>query len=225
MQKIILKTDHPVAYDSPDHIFPWGTKNDNSTSKEFVDEVLEFCKINYNIDKINFMDLGCSGGQLAVDFYERGHISVGLEGSDYSVKHQRANWPKYHNKVLFTCDITKPYSLYEESENRIKFNVITAWEVIEHIRPEDLNSFFTYISNNLENGGIFVGSISTNEEVFEVDQERIILHQTVMSRYKWESELLRNILKDTNLTLYQYPFQHVVRGDQGSFHILLQKSI
>jgi 2-polyprenyl-3-methyl-5-hydroxy-6-metoxy-1,4-benzoquinol methylase len=195
---------------------------DNSTNTLFIDEILEFCKTNYNIDKIKFMDLGCSGGQLAVDFHERGHIGIGLEGSDYSVKHQRANWPKYHNEILFTCDVTKPYSLYE-NEEQIKFNVITAWEVIEHIRPEDLNNLFTYISNNLEDGGIFVGSISTNEEFYEGNTE-IILHQTVMDQFKWQNELLQNILKDTGLTLYEYPFQNVVRGDQGSFHILLQKS-
>jgi 2-polyprenyl-3-methyl-5-hydroxy-6-metoxy-1,4-benzoquinol methylase len=222
MKKITLKTDHSIAYDSPDHIFPWGTMRDNSTNTLFIDEILEFCKTNYNIDKIKFMDLGCSGGQLAVDFHERGHIGIGLEGSDYSVKHQRANWPKYHNEILFTCDVTKPYSLYE-NEEQIKFNVITAWEVIEHIRPEDLNNLFTYISNNLEDGGIFVGSISTNEEFYEGNTE-IILHQTVMDQFKWQNELLQNILKDTGLTLYEYPFQNVVRGDQGSFHILLQKS-
>jgi 2-polyprenyl-3-methyl-5-hydroxy-6-metoxy-1,4-benzoquinol methylase len=225
MSTITLKTDHPVAFTSPDHIFPWGTMRDNSTNEFFIEEILEFCKINYNIDKIKFMDLGCSGGQLAVDFHKKGHIGVGLEGSDYSVKHQRANWPEYHNKILFTCDVTKPYSLHEEDGNQIKFNIITAWEVIEHILPEDLNNLFTYISNNLEDGGIFVGSISTKEEIFEQNGEKIVLHQTVMSKFEWLNELINNILTNTGLTLYEYPFQNVVRGDHGSFHILLQKSL
>ena len=39
---ISLKTDYPVAYDSPDHLYPWGTKNDNSTDIGFIDEICSF---------------------------------------------------------------------------------------------------------------------------------------------------------------------------------------
>ena len=49
-----------------------------------------------------FLDLGCSGGQLVIDYIDRGHLGIGLEGSNYSVINKRANWPKYHNKNLFT---------------------------------------------------------------------------------------------------------------------------
>src|SRR5260221_5209005 len=33
---ISVKTDFPVAYESPDHLVPWGTMNDNSSNKKFV---------------------------------------------------------------------------------------------------------------------------------------------------------------------------------------------
>ncbi len=36
MMKITLKTNHPVAFDSPDHVFPWGTMRDNSTNEFFI---------------------------------------------------------------------------------------------------------------------------------------------------------------------------------------------
>ena len=110
-----LITEFPIAYDSPDHLIPHGTKNDNYTNEDFINEVHEYFKLNHELDKIKFMDLGCSGGQLAVDFHERGNISIGLEGSDYSLKHERANWPKYYEKVLFTCDITKPYKIVNDN--------------------------------------------------------------------------------------------------------------
>jgi 2-polyprenyl-3-methyl-5-hydroxy-6-metoxy-1,4-benzoquinol methylase len=211
---IILKTDHPIAYDSPDHLMPWGTMRDNTTNANFIEEIHEFFKLNYDLDNFNFLDLGCSGGQLAVDFYKQGNLSVGLEGSDYSVKHQRANWPEYHNKILFTCDVTKPYSLYNEGE-KIEFDIITAWEVVEHIHPDDLSDFFKYINDNLKPGGIFLASVSTIEDVIEGFK----LHQTIFSEVEWYQKLP----KLTSLKLYQYPFTYKVREGNGSFHILLIK--
>jgi cyclopropane fatty-acyl-phospholipid synthase-like methyltransferase len=218
MENIKLITDFPIAYESPDHIMPWGTKNDNSTNHDFIEETLEFFKQNHELNTIKFLDLGCSGGQLVVDFYEKGNLSVGLEGSDYSVKHQRANWPKYHNDILFTCDVTKPYSLYKD-ENKIHFNFITAWEVIEHIHPKDLKNFFQYISDNLEENGTFVGSVSTKEDVIEGH----VLHQSVFSEDVWYDKLMNKIIPGTGLSMYQYPFSNAVREDWGSFNICLKK--
>ena len=213
---ITLKTDHPIAYDSPDHIFPWGTKNDNSTNEGFIEETLDFWK-QRGKDKVNFLDLGCSGGQLVIDYINKGHLGVGLEGSDYSVTHKRANWPKYYNNNLFTCDVTKKYELFENSEP-IKFDIISAWEVIEHIKPDDQKSFFTHISNNLNTGGFFCGSISMNVEILEGHT----LHQTVWNEKTWY-ENFPEILEGTDLELYQYPFKNKVRQDRGSFHVLLLK--
>jgi 2-polyprenyl-3-methyl-5-hydroxy-6-metoxy-1,4-benzoquinol methylase len=192
---------------------------DNSTNPAFIQEVQDFFKSDYGLDKIKFMDLGCSGGQLAVDFYKNGNVAVGLEGSDYSVKHQRANWPEYHNKMLFTCDVAKPYTV-SMNDGQYECNMVTAWEVIEHIHPDSLNTFFTNISNHLENNGVFVGSISTNVEIIEGH----VLHQSVFSEADWY-EKFPEILSGTNLVLYQYPFQNVVRGDWGSFHVLLRKEV
>ena len=213
---IKLKTKHLIAYDSPDHIFPWGTMRDNSTNEGFINETLEFWK-QRGKDKINFLDLGCSGGQLVIDYLNKGHLGVGLEGSDYSVKHKRANWPEYHNKNLFTCDVTKEYKLFE-NDKQIKFDVITAWEVIEHIKPEDLKPFFKYINDNLEQGGFFCGSISMKQEVLQGH----VLHQTVWNEKTWYDNF-PEILTGTTLELYDYPFKNKVRQDQGSFHILLLK--
>jgi 2-polyprenyl-3-methyl-5-hydroxy-6-metoxy-1,4-benzoquinol methylase len=219
MNNITLKTDHPVAYESPDHLMPWGTMRDNTTNIGFIDEMHEFMKLNYDVDTFNFLDLGCSGGQLVVDFHNRGNLSVGLEGSDYSVKHQRANWPEYHNKVLFTCDVTKPYSLYNNGE-KVEFDIITAWEVVEHIHPNDLSNFFQYISNNLKPGGIFLASVSTIEDVIQGH----VLHQTVYSEAEWYKKF-PTLLEGSNLNVHEYPFTYKVRFEDTSFHILLQKEL
>jgi SAM-dependent methyltransferase len=219
MKNITLKTDNPIAFDSPDHLMPWGTMRDNSTNLGFINETLSFFKTNYELDKINFLDLGCSGGQLVVDYHNMGNLAIGLEGSDYSVKHQRANWPEYHNKILFTCDVSKPYSLFIDDKEKIFFNLVTAWEVVEHIHPNDLKNFFSYISDNLEENGIFVGSVSTKVEVIEGH----MLHQSVFSENEWYNKLINDICPEINLSVYSYPFSNVVRGDWGSFHICLKK--
>jgi cyclopropane fatty-acyl-phospholipid synthase-like methyltransferase len=217
MKNITLKTDHPIAFDSPDHITPWGTMRDNTTNLEFIDEIHEFFKLNNEVDNFNFLDLGCSGGQLVVDFHKRGNLSVGLEGSDYSVKHQRANWPEYHNKILFTCDVTKPYAIYNNDE-KVEFDLITAWEVVEHIHPKDLSNFFSYINDNLKTGGLFLASISTVGD----NATGIDLHQSVFTEAEWYKNFPQ-VLKDTNLKVYKYPFTHKVRWDATSFHVLLIK--
>ena len=209
--EITLKTDYPVAYDSPDHIMPHGTKNDNHTNLNFINEVLQEWKTP------NFMDLGCSGGQLVVDFVNKGCLAVGLEGSDYSVKHKRANWPEYHNTNLFTADITKPYEVYNNGE-RVYFNVITAWEVVEHIHPHDLDNFFEHISNNLTPGGIFLASIATHSDIVN----GVELHQSCFPKENWIDGIFPGVCERYNLELHPYPYKNKVR-EGGSFHIMLKK--
>jgi cyclopropane fatty-acyl-phospholipid synthase-like methyltransferase len=217
MNNITIKTDYPIAFDSPDHITPWGTMRDNTSNLDFIEEIQTFFKEDKEKDNFNFLDLGCSGGQLVIDFHKRGNLSVGLEGSDYSVKHQRANWPDYHNINLFTCDVTKPYSVYNNGEI-VKFDMINAWEVVEHIHPEDLSNFFMHINNNLKPGGIFLASIS----VVPDNATGIDLHQSVFSEGEWYNKFPQ-ILENTNLKLCIYPFTYKVRNENTSFHIMLIK--
>ena len=174
-----LITDHPIAFESPDHLVPHGTMADNSTNPRFIEEVE-----NYFGGKINFLDLGCSGGQLVIDFANRGHKAVGIEGSDYSVKHKRANWPKYHNTNLFTGDICKTFVVKDDAEP-MKFDCITAWEVLEHPKPDDVLGLLFNVYQNLKPNGIFCASIALTE----CGVEGVRLHQTVKSREFWNETL------------------------------------
>ena len=209
---LIVETNHPVAYESPDHKMPWGTKRDNHTHQGLIDELLE------EYGSPNVMDLGCSGGQFIVDLANLGCIAVGLEGSDYSIKHQRANWPEYHNRHLFTADVTKPYKVYNNSE-QVYFDIITAWELVEHIAPDDIENLLTHITDNLKSGGKFIASISTKPDVIN----GFVLHQSVFTQDHWLNELLPPICKKLGLTIHEYPYEFAVRWDWGSFHIMLIK--
>ncbi len=200
--QVALKTDFPVAFESPDHLVPWGTANDNSSNKKFV-LVMDALVSNASGGERRYLDLGCSGGQLVRDFLDLGWMAVGLEGSDFSQKFKRANWPDLGGNHLFTCDITKPFDLRLDNQPA-KFNLITAWEVLEHIPTKDLESLFRKVSELLAPGGYFVASTTSAPDV----HDGIDLHQTKMTHDQWLQWIRTHFpeLKpvDLGLKYYQY---------------------
>ena len=207
-----------VAEESPDHICPVGTINDNNTSPGYVTDVENYCKQYMKKDKISYMDIGCAGGQLAVDFANRGHFSIGLEGSDHNIKRGLHNWPEYHKTVLHTADLTKPYHV-EKDGQKVLFDVISAWEVIEHIHPTELETFFDNMFANLADDGVFIGSINTGpDERTLPDGSTIKLHQSVFPEPYWREHLLYQY------NVVPYPFDHVVRTMAHYFLVMIKKS-
>ncbi len=61
MANIHIETDYPVALDSPDHVFPWGTARDNSVNLRFNQKVYRLFKREF----LKVLDLGCSGEVLS----------------------------------------------------------------------------------------------------------------------------------------------------------------
>ncbi len=206
--KYNIQTNKPIAYDSLDHIIPEGTSRDNNTSEGYIDEVVAY----FNNRKIKYMDLGCSGGQLIVDFLKKGHEAVGLEGSDYSIKHKRANWPEYHNKNLFTCDISEPFKVLDEEGNQVKFDCISAWEVLEHIPYDGLKQLMKNIYDHLTPDGIFIGSVSLDANPQ--------WHVSVFPPNIWQNHIFKPLFHMT-----PYIFKHKVRNDVDhcSFFVILKK--
>ncbi len=180
--KFTVETNHRVAFESPDHLAPKGTAENNSTNKKFVlhmDERIRH-ELAASTSTLNFMDIGCSGGQLVADFLKLKWRAVGLEGSDYSLKFRRANWATLANKNLFTCDITKPYQITLD-EKPAQFHLITAWEVMEHIAPKDLDAVFTEIRKHLAPGGYFIASTTETSDM----HQGLELHQTQWPNAQW----------------------------------------
>jgi cyclopropane fatty-acyl-phospholipid synthase-like methyltransferase len=158
MIKPTIITDHPVAYESHDHIVPKGTANDFTKNGAYVREL-----INRFGPDMKYMDLGCAGGGFIVQFHGYDVFAVGVEGSDYGRKHNQFGWAS-HPDYLFTADITKPFHFNDENAEQIKFTAISAFDVLEHIHEKDLPSLLSNIWNNLESGGVFIGSIATFED-------------------------------------------------------------
>ncbi len=208
-----------IAFDSNDHLFPWGTMRDSSTNSAFIGEVIK----RFEGRKFNILDLGCSGGKLIEDFIPYANYAIGLEGSDFSLKNRRDSWLHLTNKNLFTCDVSRRFEIEDFNDKRILFEVITAWELIEHIKTDRLERFFKNIWNHMTDDGIFSCSISTMPEPAPGAKNNEVLHETVWNEKTWleylENLKLFKILKEDKLIFYNR-----VRREHGSFQLDLRKA-
>ena len=208
---INLQTKFPLAITSNDFLEPWGTRLDSSTNKRFNKKLYKLFPQN---KPIKVLDLGCSGGGFIQSIIEDGHIGVGVEGSDWSKNLGRGAWNKI--TTLFTADITKPLTVYEGSE-MMKFDVITAWDVLEHIKEEDLFAVVNSILNHLKPKGLFICSIDEEENAVN----GIHLHQTIQPKWWWENRLLD--IGKSNKELVKYFNNQFLRGGKydKSFNLVL----
>ena len=210
-QSVMVETDFPIAFDSPDYVFPWGTRHDNSTNLAFIADVTQ----HFN-RKLKFLDLGCAGGQLAVDFFLQGDFAIGLEGSDYSLQHDRPNWITHHNSVLFTCDVSRPFKIVEADSIPVKFDCITAWEVTEHIHPDRLEIYFRNIWEHLADDGVFIGSVA----MFPDDlRGGLQVHQALLSKVDWDEKFNQFFEYITPIS------DHWVRWSHAGFHHCCKKRV
>jgi SAM-dependent methyltransferase len=197
------ETEYPVAFASPDHIAPKGTAVNNSTNKKFILHMDAKLHREFGPGTLSMMDLGCAGGQTVADFMTLQWRGVGLEGSDFSLKHRRANWARLANRNLFTCDITKPFQLKLDGQPA-RFHLITAWEVMEHIATSDLPQVFANIQQHLEPGGYFIASTTETSDI----HEGLELHQTRWTNAEWRTFVARDFPRleyvDVGLQIYQF---------------------
>ena len=197
--KALLRTSHPLAADLNDHLYPRGTKNDNTRLPRFVFA----CEKRFG-RPLTYVDLGCAGGGLVLDFILRGHTAYGIEGSDYSKLAQRAEWRLLRDN-LFTADITKPFELVTETNaQRIACDVISAWEVMEHLPDVGISAVLANVRLHLKDDGIFIGSIATYR-----DQDSLY-HQTVMPQAWWKARFEQEGFK--MIDEHGFAFEDFCRG-------------
>ena len=217
-RNIKLVTEHPVAYDSLDHTDPTGAISDNTRNCGFYNK----CRLLYG-ESLSFLDLGCAGGGLVFEFALNGHVAIGLEGSDISKTLARANWRTIPDN-LFCCDITKEFELLDCTKKATsRFSVISCWEVMEHIPEDDLEILFLNVKKHSEDGGIFIGSISTTDSD--------IHHVTVYDKGWWVkkfSEFGFRILPEAEVNFefseFCRPFIDLRKHPELGFHFVAQKN-
>lgn len=219
--KININAVKPVAVDSPDHIVPWGTARDNSTHSGFNAKLLHWIPKAY----LSVLDIGCSGGGFVRSLVNEGVFAVGVEGSDYSKLKGRAEWGTIPDR-LFTADATAPFQLDfaevdESNFQPLQLSVITAWEMIEHVREEDLQAVFSNIDKHLVRNGVVIMSISPNDDFIE----GVNLHQCVHER-SWWIDKLRSLGWENQDFLGDFFEPDWIRSEPnapGSFHVCLTR--
>lgn len=227
---ITLQTKHNLAVESPDYMFPKGTKNSkggvnynwSNGFNPFVDEVIEY----FGTSDLNVLDVGAASGYLVHDFLLKGCNAVGLEGSDWPIKNSVENWNIHYNSRLFTCDIGQPFSILEDGV-QMKFDLINAWEVIEHLHPDNLKTFSDNIYSHLSDDGVFVFSISPWFESSDVDASvNLHLSHEIKFKHQWEdifdSFKFVGPITEKHDSGYHYMFKNryrgKVRGAEGHKH-------
>lgn len=178
--KFYLDTDHPIAIDSPDHLQPRSTARDNSINLNFNRRLLQLYPEG---KKPSVLDFGCAGGGMVKTLIDDGCVAVGLEGSDYNRINQRAEWatiPDY----LYTCDLSYPFVLHTGNGKPHKFDVITAWEFMEHIAENRIATLIDNMRKHLKPGGLVIGSISDCDSICDGVQH----HQTRKPFWWWNEQ-------------------------------------
>jgi 2-polyprenyl-3-methyl-5-hydroxy-6-metoxy-1,4-benzoquinol methylase len=159
--KVVVEREHPL--ESPDFIDPDGCINDNNNNNGFLEQ-LNLLMLN---QPYSLLDLGCAGGKLVVDAYNQGKTAVGLEGGNEEAILTRGagrqNWINYKNKCLFFADISKNVDISDINNNIYKFDIITAWDFLEHPAPEEIPFVIDNIKKHLKDTGMFIGTINPSE--------------------------------------------------------------
>ena len=189
-----LNTDYPIAVQSNDHIDPDSTTEGVSRPTLFVQDCIRVLGT-----KMITLDLGSGAAGLVYEFAMNQIVAVGIDGSDFCRINGIGFWPLLRNN-LFTCDITKPFSFVSAGASELcEFDLITSWEVLEHIGESDLPALFANIRRHLAQHGYFIGSIS----MLEYDNGAgIPYHVTIKPPEWWRQRFLENGL----VILDSHPF-------------------
>ncbi|NOH84528.1 class I SAM-dependent methyltransferase [Vibrio sp. 03-59-1] len=99
-----------------------------------------------------------------------------------------------------------------EEETEILFDVISMWEVFEHIQENDCSLILSNIKKNFSDKGIFVGSISTLEYVNS--ETGVPYHVTIKDEEWW-----RELFYDNGLEFVEseFDFHEYCRGVGSRF--------
>lgn len=152
---IELKTDFPIAYESNDHLSPDSTMEGVSRPTLFVQNCIDALGKD-----MHALDLGTGAAGIVYEFAMNGVLAVGIDGSDFCRRNKIGYWPLLGNN-LFTCDITREFSFVDRDTNAVsQFDLVTMWEVLEHIEEEGLPSLFANVRKHLRDDGFFIGSVS-----------------------------------------------------------------
>lgn len=202
--KFYLDTDYSVAKDSLDYQYPEGAIQDNTKRPEFNEKLKKYSG--------SVLDIGCAGGGFVKTCIDEGRIAVGLEGTDFNKNEKKFEWATIPDN-LFTCDVTKPFTLHTGNNEPYQFDIITAWEFFEHIEIPDLHSLMINLKRHLTSNGLIICSIDGNPYPLRRNR-KIDLHRTVMPRNWWGKNFKAYSLFEEP-TIEEYFTKHYLRESRS----------
>jgi hypothetical protein len=191
-QAVDLQTDYVLASASNDHINPESTIEGIVRPAYFVRDCIRQLG-----PEIKCLDLGTGAAGLVFEFAMNDIFAIGVDGSDFCRKNGVGYWPLL-NDNLFTCDITKPFTfLSKEGHVPVNFDIVTMWEVLEHIAESDLSMLLSNIERHLGKDGYFIGSVSLVEYVDSIGNP---YHVTLKPREWWKARFMESglVMLDTH---------------------------
>ena len=220
-------TNWPIARDSDDQKWPSGTLFDNSSNPRFN---IKLKGLMEDRAHIRLLDLGCAGGGLVRSLLSDGCFSLGVEGSDVSRRYKMAEWATcpWH---LLTADITQPFTIVDNADRPVLFNVVTAWEVLEHIPEAGIPVLIENVLRHLgDGGGFFIASVALFPDGNPLTGA--VYHKTLQPKEWWLKQFRRHGFREIS----NHPFltEDFVRGngssvrdwdprDGSGFHLVLRR--
>lgn len=163
--------------------------------------------------KISVLDLGCGGGKFIHDVIEDGNLGIGLEGFQRYEINKIAEWSKIPENLKI-INIAKSYQILNEHDQFIKFDIITSWEVLEHLFEDEIDTFLQNIYNHSHQETFIFLTIS-----FRPDNG----HFTIKPLQWWLEKFQNNNFRITNLSIYM-PKNILVRNCPDSHFIVIKKN-
>lgn len=223
-----LLADRPVAAASADHRWPRGSLYNNSTNRRFNLKLYDYFQRKSDL---RVLDIGCAGGGFVRSILEDGYEAIGIEGSDVSQRLRSGEWDTIPHH-LFTADAITPFSFTDREMVPLRFDCITAWEVLEHIPEDRIAGFLSNVVSNLLPDGIFVASVAVFPDGDPVTGA--IYHLTVRDQPWWLARFHEAGLVPSDSHLFET--RDYVRGhgvglqdwdpaDGYGFHIVAVKAV
>jgi 2-polyprenyl-3-methyl-5-hydroxy-6-metoxy-1,4-benzoquinol methylase len=175
--------DNPVIdQNGRDNIMKISTKanTENMTSERSFDDNLAWLnlqgemgvwrnnriKLDYVLKKtrrflkpsLSACDIGLGEGYTLEQFYKLGMKTTGIDISKYMIDYLEK---KYEKSDLDIELITGDISQIEVRENR--FDIVTCFDILEHIPDENLKLAMINIKRSLVNGGLLIGTLPYKE--------------------------------------------------------------
>ena len=139
--------------------------------------MIRYVKTALSKKDIKWLDIGCGCGHLVKDALDEKIDSYGIEISDYALK----------NALAEVKDRIKHGSLIDIPFDNETFDVISIFDIIEHIHPKDTEKAFEELNRVLKRGGVLI--LTTPNSGFVGDWIYDLTHINVRPPKYWKMML------------------------------------